>query len=142
MKIKFKQLDYAKDLPTPSRGTKHSSSIDLRLASVQYCDHGVFKIGYGVAIEIPYGFAGDLKVRSSWGRKGLELTNAVGEIDCDYRGELMSYATFKHRGFDFPEIGTRIAQIKISEYLVGEIVVVDELSGTDRLGGFGSTGDK
>ena len=142
MKIKFKKCGYAAHFPLPTRGTEESAGIDLRLASIQECNHGLYKIGYGVHIEIPFGYRGDLYIRSSTGKQGLAFTNKVGLIDSDYRGELISYVTFNYRGHDFPGIGDRIAQIVVSKYLKGTILEVDELSTTVRgEGGYGSTGN-
>lgn len=141
MKIKFKKLD--ESLPNVVRGTKHSAGIDLRLSSIKEYKGGVYTLGLGVSVEIPYKHFGLLAVRSSIGAKGLHLTNSVGIIDADYRGELMMKCTFTHRGHDFPKKGERIAQLIITPYVIGEIEVVEELNNTIRGdGGYGSTNNK
>ena len=135
--MKFKLL--REGLP-PCIGTEHSAGIDLRLASVVYNDKGIFWLGLGVAVEIPENHFGMLAVRSSIGAKGLTMTNGVGIIDSDYRGELMIKCTFQYRGHDFPEIGERVAQLIIMPYLKTEIEIVTELTDTVRgAGGYGST---
>ena len=139
MKIRFKKLPNC--ISTPSRGTPHSAGIDLCLSSVVKSVHGVHTLGLGVAVQIPYHHFGMLVVRSSIGAKGLHMTNSAGIIDADYRGELMMKCTFEYRGFDFPEIGERIAQLIIMPYTKGEIEIVEELNDTVRGGGgYGSTG--
>jgi len=135
--MKFKLL---KDNAHPCIGTEHSAGIDLRLASILLSDYGMFTLGLGVAVEIPENHFGMLAVRSSWGAKGLSMTNSVGIIDSDYRNEVMMKCTFTYRGFDFPEIGERIAQLVVIPYLRTEIEIVDELTKGERNGGFGSTG--
>ena len=142
--MKFKLL--RDNASMPCIGTEDSAGIDLRLSSIIKSDHGVMTLGLGVAVEMPecllpgYIHAGLLMVRSSWGEKGLKLTNKVGLIDFDYRGEIKAKCTFEHRGFDFPEIGERIAQLTVVPMLRPEIEIVDELTNTARgEGGFGST---
>jgi dUTP pyrophosphatase len=142
--MKFKLLKH--NVGLPCIGTEHSAGIDLRLAHVKLSDHGVYTLGLGVAVEMPrcllpgYIHAGLLLVRSSWGEKGLSFTNDVGLIDFDYRGELKAKCTFEYRGYDFPEIGERIAQLTIMPMLRPEIEIVEELTNTVRgEGGYGST---
>jgi dUTP pyrophosphatase len=125
---------------TPCIGTEHSAGIDLRLSSIIKSDHGVLTLGLGVAVEIPENHFGILAVRSSIGAKGLTMTNSVGIIDSDYRGELMMKCVFTYKGHDFPGIGERIAQLIVIPYLKTEVEIVDELTDTVRgSGGFGST---
>jgi dUTP pyrophosphatase len=136
--MKFKLLRDKASMPCI--GTEHSAGIDLRLSSIIKSDHGVFTLGLGVAVEIPENHFGMLAVRSSIGAKGLTMTNSVGIIDSDYRGELMMKCTFKHRGYDFPAMGERIAQLIVIPYLKSEIEIVEELNDTVRgVGGYGST---
>lgn len=140
MNIKFKMLD--KRLPLPTRGTPLSAGIDLCMSRFDHTDFGVLEIGLGVAVEIPEGHYGLLAIRSSVGAKGMYLTNGVGIIDQDYRGELMLKCVYEYSGFDFPEIGDRIAQLVVQPYLVGDIIEVDELDKTKRGdGSYGSTGN-
>ena len=136
--MKFKLL--RDNVSTPCVGTERSAGIDLRLSKIITSDHGVFTLGLGVAVEIPEDHFGMLCVRSSTGSKGLAMTNSVGIIDSDYRGELMMKCTFTHRGHDFPETGERIAQLIVMPYLKTTVEIVDELTDTVRgEGGFGST---
>lgn len=136
--MKFKLL--RDNASMPCIGTEHSAGIDLRLSSIIKSDHGVLTLGLGVAVEIPENHFGMLAVRSSIGAKGLTMTNSVGIIDSDYRGELMMKCTFQHRGYDFPEMGERIAQLIVMPYLKTEIEIVEELTETVRGdGGYGST---
>ena len=136
--MKFKLL--RDNVSMPCIGTEHSAGIDLRLSSIIKSDHGVMTLGLGVAVEIPENHFGMLAVRSSIGAKGLTMTNSVGIIDSDYRGELMMKCTFQHRGYNFPEMGERIAQLIVMPYLKTEIEIVEELTDTVRGdGGYGST---
>ena len=90
----------------------------------------------GLAAEIPAGTAGFIFTRSGLGiKKGIHMTNGVGVVDSDYRGEI----TFTNKAAQ--QMRERIAQMIIMPYFAPEIVEVASLSETDRgAGGFGSTG--
>lgn len=134
------RVDNTIHTPIPHRGTLYSAGLDLYLATVGSCRNGVYTLGTNFKMKIPEGQYGEVTVRSSWGIKGLQLANQVGIIDSDYRGEILLKATFEHRGTDFPEVGTRIAQIVIQEYKFHN-VILGVVGDTDRgTGGFGSTG--
>lgn len=96
----------------------------------------------GLAAEIPSGTAGFVFTRSGLGiKKGIHVTNGVGVIDSDYRGEIH---VGLHNLSDEPytvQPGERIAQMIIMPYFAPMIEEVTSLSETDRgAGGFGSTG--
>lgn len=96
----------------------------------------------GIALEIPEGFAGFVYPRSGLAsRNGIVLSNCVGVIDSDYRGELI-VSVFNRSASDFViENGMRIAQLVISPVINAEYIISDSLSETERgTGGFGSTG--
>ena len=139
MTIKFKAL--REGVPEPRRGSKQSAGIDLYAAERAVLWEGqVTLIPTGYAVEIPAGFVGLIKDRSSVALRGSHTI--AGVIDSDYRGELivaMVTAEFKGK----VEKGERFAQLIIIPCLMGHSEVVDELSETKRgAGGFGSTGDK
>ena len=52
----------------------------------------------GLACAIPEGWEGQIRCRSSLGKKGMILPNGVGTIDSDYRGELKVLATWIGEG--------------------------------------------
>lgn len=94
----------------------------------------------GIKVEIPQGYVGIIKPRSSVFRKGIIID---GVIDPDYRGEvgIMCNNTADHK--HVITRGERIAQLLVIPCLVQELEFVSELelSETDRgEGGFGSTG--
>lgn len=95
----------------------------------------------GVAIEIPFGFEGQIRGRSSLGRSGICVAQGVGTIDCDYRGEVF-VALHNHSKIDFLIAdGDRIAQLVIAPVVQALFEEVDELGNTERGdGSFGSTG--
>ena len=97
--------------------------------------------GTGIAVEIPKGYCLEIYSRSGHGfNKDLRLSNCVGIIDADYRGEIK----VKLRT-DGPMrtvvFGERIAQAKLVPVQQCLFERVAELGTTLRgTGGFGSTG--
>lgn len=130
----------------PHYATEGSAGLDLTVIS----DNDTIVIPYnstmlcrtGLSFEIPKGYVGLIYIRSSVGTKlDLVLSNQVGVIDSDYRGEVMLPLRNLGRGARVIESGTRIAQMVITPILSSDIEVVDELTETKRgVGGFGSTG--
>ena len=108
-------------------------------------------IGPGELVRIPTGIAIALPspeyvalvfARSGLGVKhGIALSNGVGVIDSDYRGEIV-VALHNHSGeARTVETGQRIAQMLITPVLQPAYEAAQTLSDTCRdAGGFGSTG--
>lgn len=99
----------------------------------------IFKTG--LAVEVPEGYALLVYSRSGHGFKyGVRLSNCVGIIDSDYRGELMVSLCNDNIVPFRVSAGDRIAQGMLVPVPAVEIVE-GELSETERGdGGFGSTG--
>lgn len=98
----------------------------------------------GLAAEIPAGTAGFVFTRSGLGiKKGIHVTNGVGVIDSDYRGEIqIGLHNLSSEPYTV-QPGERIAQMIIMPYFAPVIEEVTSLTETDRgAGGFGSTGTK
>lgn len=98
----------------------------------------------GLAAEIPAGTAGFVFTRSGLGiKKGIHVTNGVGVIDSDYRGEIrIGLHNLSAEPYTV-QPGERIAQMIIMPYFAPVIEEVTSLTETDRgAGGFGSTGTK
>ena len=93
----------------------------------------------GIAIDIPNGYEGVVRPRSSsFVKKNLDVY--VGTIDAGYHGEVL-FAVRSLGGITrFIEKGESVAQIAIREVPKIEIVEVDGFPATDRgHKGFGST---
>ena len=74
-------------------------------------------------------------------KKGVTLSNGIGVVDADYRGEIC--VGLVNLGPETVTIsaGERIAQLLIMPFIKGEFEETDSLSETQRgSGGFGSTG--
>ena len=138
MQIKFKKLN--KDAVMPKRGTVGSAGFDLTATSKQRIDLYHTKFGTGIAVEIPKGYVGLVFPRSSCYKQGMLLSNCVGVIDSDYRGEISAVFLGTDAEYCY-NVGDRICQLVIMPFPEVEYVEVDELSETARgTGGYGSTG--
>jgi len=129
----------------PIRATEGSAGADLRAcidAPVTLWPGRRELIPTGIAMEIEPGWVGLQFGRSSLGAKhGVTLSNAVGVIDSDYRGEVhVALINLGEKPYHVQH-GERIAQLVLVPTACASIVEVDELSDTGRgTGGFGSTG--
>jgi len=143
MMLKVKKM--YEDALLPKRATPGSSGIDLfayipdGLLQI-HKDHGPQLIRTGVALEIPQGYEGQIRPRSSSGRYGAGVT--LGTIDSDYRGEVL-ICIFVINGFKTytARHNERLAQLVICKIPTVEVIEVSQLSETLRgSGGCGSTG--
>lgn len=145
MQIKFKKLCH--HAVTPTRATKGSAAADLYSAdeamTLLPMERALVKTG--IAIELPSAdYVALVFARSGLAIKsGITLSNCVGVIDSDYRGEIcVGVVNLSDKSYTI-EQGERIAQITIMPIILFDMVQADELSQTDRgQGGFGSTGKK
>ena len=136
--MKFKKLTTT--AITPTRGSPNSAGLDLYAdADVLVSSGASVMLGTGIAVEIPANHVGLVCIRSSLGKAGVGLTNSVGVIDSDYRGEIM--LSLASTSGHYIRRGERVAQLIIMPVVPVEMIEVDALSTTDRgAGGFGSTG--
>ena len=97
----------------------------------------------GLAMELPdAGYGAFVFARSGLGiRHGLTLSNGVGVIDSDYRGEIsVGLVNLSDKAYTI-EPGERIAQLCILPVVQFAAVETEQLGHTGRgSGGFGSTG--
>ena len=138
MKIRFKKL--SPEAQTPFHGSELAAGWDLTAISLEDGGNGVVTYRTGLAVEIPENHAGLLFPRSSIYRRGQILTNCVGVIDADYRGEIRFM--FKRLGDgERYSPGERIGQLVVVPVPQVEWEEVQELSETERgMNGYGSTG--
>ena len=95
----------------------------------------------GLAFEVPAGHVMLIFSRSGHGfNHDVRLSNCVGVIDSDYRGEVKVKLRSEEKPFAVHS-GDRIAQAMILPVPAVEIELAETLSSTQRgTGGFGSTG--
>ncbi len=149
MKLNVK-LKLSRGMTAPEYATSGSAAVDLRAA----LDEGqTVTLAPGERALIPTGLAispessevvAIIAGRSGLGvKKGVSLSNGIGVIDSDYRGEIQ-VGLINHGSEPF-EInrGDRIAQMMFLPVLQADFTVCTELDETDRgSGGFGHTGVK
>lgn len=146
MEIKFKKLSDKAVMPI--RGTKGSAGIDLVCTHIETAWNEIKQLMLvyhtDLAVEIPEGYVGLLFPRSSVCGKSIALTNSVGVIDSDYRGEIK--AVFRVTTDVAPAVyheGDRFVQLVIVPIAMYDIIEAEELSKTERgEGGYGSTDNK
>lgn len=128
----------------PARATAGSACFDLRAAHDAAIHPGRDEaIRTGICVALPAGYAMLLFSRSGHGVMGVSLSNSVGVIDSDYRGEVL--VRLRNDGADslHIEAGDRIAQAMVIALPRVTLLPVSWLPSTDRgAGGFGSTGTK
>ncbi|SDL14647.1 dUTP pyrophosphatase [Maridesulfovibrio ferrireducens] len=147
--VKVKYLNEIARKSGMEYSTPNSAGIDLRACIdndfIEINPGERYPFPAGIAIEITAkGIAGFVYSRSGLGTKdGLTVSQGVGVIDPDYRGEikvsLLNTSGEKRR----IERGQRIAQLVFMPYYHASIIPCEELSSTERgSGGFGHTGKK
>ena len=143
--VKVKVARVHSDSKMPTKGSEFAAGWDLySLEDTEVPFRKSVKLRTGIHVEIPEGFEGQVRARSSLGSKGLILPHSIGTIDADYRGELFVLMTWIGEGDSYlVNAGERIAQIVITPVPKVFFVEVDilDLGKTVRGdGGFGSTG--
>ena len=141
MNIKIKKLD--SDAVVPQYQTPGAACFDLHATHCATILPGSpMAICTGLAFEVPEDHVMLIFSRSGHGFKaGVRLANCVGVIDSDYRHEVLvklhcdsPYTVLKIKK------GDRVTQAMVLPVNLITFEVVDELSTTQRNGGFGSTG--
>ena len=148
MELKILQLERAgKKPPMPRYQTEDAAAMDIAAFLPEegevVLQPGAWKlIPTGLCMAIPKGYGGFLLGRSGLAAKfGVSLTNSVGLIDADYRGELKVNLINHGKEPFVVRDGDRIAQFLLMAVPKVEVCTVDSLDETARgEGGFGSTG--
>ena len=145
MEMKVKKL--RENAVLPKSATKGSAGMDLYAAienEIVLNPGERVLIPTGFAAEIPEGTAGFIFTRSGLGiKKGIHVTNGVGVVDSDYRGEIhVGLHNISQEAYTIAPL-ERIAQMIIMPYFAVDVIEAEALDETDRgAGGFGSTGTK
>ncbi|MCK9570908.1 dUTP diphosphatase [Candidatus Pacearchaeota archaeon] len=135
MRIKLLDLEMM-----PFKKYDQDAGWDLRARdSCSIYPDDALAIKTGVCVEIPPGFSGEIRPRSSITKRGLIIP--LGTIDSQYRGEIEIIVLNPFSKRQIIERGERIAQLVITPCMLGTLEIVDELSVSQRgASGFGSTG--
>lgn len=149
MKLPFKKLHAAATLPTYTTAGAANMDISALIEDDIHGDKplvirpdGQAIIHTGLAFEVPEGWVLAIYSRSGHGFKAeVCLSNGTGQIDSDYRGEVM--VALKNHGKARFSVrhGDRIAQMRLEPAPRFALAEVLEMGTTERgAGGFGSTG--
>lgn len=155
--IKIKILGLKKNFVVPEYVTEGAACMDLTASEIIYEDEDLVTVKMGFAVQIPEGYKMCIAPRSSITSKGWIMANSPGQIDSDYRGEIMVKFTalptdvvdvinlkdsYKLIYPNFPyQLGDRVAQCWLEKIIKTEFEVVNQLTETERgAGGFGHTG--
>lgn len=160
MKVNIKKLHPNAVVPSYAHDT--DCGMDLTAVSKTFDEYGNVVYGFGLAFEIPKGYAGFIFPRSSNHKSRMLLTNSVGVIDAGYRGEVTAkfaqrtslgipkkflprikylltgkmeicrLSSYEAANVNNYNVGDRVAQMVILPYPKVEFVEVDELSDTER----------
>ena len=124
----------------PTRAHDTDAGLDLYSPfDVVIPANGSVSIDTGVHVELPPLSVGMIKSKS-----GLNVKHGItseGVIDVGYTGSMV-VKLYNHTSRDYNVCkGDKISQLVIMPIIIPELVIVDELSETERgAGGFGSTG--
>ena len=140
--IKIKFVKMYPDAKAPKQGHEGDAGYDLYVHSIEPIKgENAVIIHSGIRVEIPYGYQGELRARSSVHETGAILSNGVGTIDAGYRGEVKGVFYLDKNNEEFFDVGDRFAQLVIMPAPAVEYVEVEELSASERgENGYGSTG--
>lgn len=148
MKLKLKAVSpkIGRELPWPQRATAGSAGMDLSACieeDIILSPRQLVRIPTGIAIALPGPeYVALVYARSGLGIKhGIALSNGVGVIDSDYRGEIqVGLTNLSDKPYTIHP-GDRIAQLVVTPVVLPQLEWVEELDDTERgTGGFGSTG--
>ena len=148
MELKIKALSpkIGTEIPLPKFATAGAACMDLcacldEAVTLQAGERRL--IPTGIAIALPSAdYVALVFARSGLGiKKGVCLSNGVGVIDSDYRGELrVPMVNLSNEPYTI-QPGERVAQLCIAPVWQAAFTPADELTDTARgAGGFGSTG--
>lgn len=137
----------ATEVQLPERKTSGSCGADLKaLVDGVIPAHGMLTgVRTGIKIKPSRKCVGWITPRSGMSCKGITIINSPGEIDSDYRGELLiNFANLSDKDYEF-KAGDRVAQITFAPVFFGDFNIVEEFS-PEKVrnergeNGFGSTG--
>lgn len=148
MELKIKALSpkIGTEIPLPKFATAGAACMDLCAcidAPVTLEAGARALIPTGIAIALPSAdYVALVFARSGLGiKQGVCLSNSVGVIDSDYRGEIGVGLVNLGQSAYTVQPGDRIAQLMVTPVVQPTVMQVSALDDTDRgTGGFGSTG--
>lgn len=137
MEIKIKIVENG---TMPKQQTVGSVGFDCVARTKQILPNNKIKYMLGFQIEVPNGYVALIFPRSSVYKQEMILSNCVGVIDTDFRGEVSAIFKKCSSAVEY-EVGDRCCQMLILPAPKVTLISVAKLSDTDRgSNGYGSTG--
>lgn len=147
MELNFKKVH--RNAKTPTYKTSGAACADLHAVFHDNWDYTFIHpnetqvIQTGLVVEVPEDYEMQVRARSGLASQGILLSNGIGTIDSDYRGEVGVILTNTSPDVFRINDGDRIAQCCLQKVTKMEFNFCLELSETERGdGGYGSTGNK
>lgn len=148
MELNWKSVSpkIGREIPAPYYASAGAAALDLHACleepvTIPAGGRGVIPTGIAIALPSP-AYVALVFARSGLGiKKGIALSNGVGVIDSDYRGEIQ--VGLQNSGAEDYTVqpGDRIAQLAVLPVVQVALRQVETLDETERgAGGFGSTG--
>lgn len=149
MQVKIKKLH--PDAVVPSKAHPSDACYDVYAPCDFEVKPGRSVMPLGFAIELPRGYAAEIRPRSGYSSKGFAGTLAETEyrfdadilhgiIDRPYRGGVGAIIISNESRIFKIKKGQRVAQMLIIKAEEADFTEVEELTPSDRHGGFGHTG--
>lgn len=126
----------------PERGTTGAAAVDLESTETTIIHpNETVLVSTNIKMAIPYGYYGQVCSRSGMGvKKRLVVSQGIGVIDSDYRGEIFVPITNFSTATQTVFKGDKIAQMIFLRHENPDLIKVDDIEETERgEGGFGST---
>ena len=146
--LQLKYILKGEGAKVPTRAHPTDAGLDLYARDMNVReDQGVITYYTGLYLQIPSGYFGDIRPRSSIYKTDLLLCNSPGTIDEGYRGEVLVKFRYLRDKPAIYQVGDRIAQLLILPCAKPELIAVSEFEeeadaaeAGRGVGGFGSTG--
>ena len=144
IKVQFVKIHPQAQLPTyATEGSAGMDLVNVLEKSLTLKPGERAKVPTGLIMVLENGYEGQVRPRSGLAFKyGITLTNCIGTVDSDYRGEICCLVINLGNEPYTIEPGERIAQLVISPVIQVDTELIDKVpeKTTRGAGGFGSTG--
>ncbi len=144
LKVQFVKIHPKAQLPFyATEGAAGMDLVNVLDEPLMLKPHDRAKVPTGLIMILPHGYEGQVRPRSGLAAKhGITLTNCVGTIDSDYRGEICCLMINLGNEPYSIQPGERIAQLVIAPVVQADTEIVEKIPEETKRGsgGFGSTG--
>ncbi len=144
LKVQFVKIHPSAQLPTyATEGSAGMDLINVLETPLTLKPGERAKVPTGLIMILPSGYEGQVRPRSGLAAKhGITLTNCVGTVDSDYRGEICCLMVNLGNESYTIKPGERIAQLVISPVIQINADFIEKVPEETKRGsgGFGSTG--